>query len=136
MFEKVKKVVATFLAKTEGSVTIESILWMPLYGLFMIMIVDVCLMFNGQSQAQRILHDLNRLASSGYYISEADIEERALLLLSHLSDNLTVDATIDTDLGVITAIATLPASDLMVIGTLPEFADIEITVGAWHMIES
>jgi Flp pilus assembly protein TadG len=125
-----------FLRDENGAITIESVLWLPIYALFLVMIVDVSLLFNGQAQAQRTLQDINRLASSGYYVSEADVEARARSLLGHLSDQLTVDATIDTNLGVITATASMPASDLMAIGTLPKFADIRITVGAWHMIES
>lgn len=125
-----------FLKGNDGSISIESILWLPFYALFIVMIVDVSVMFNGQAQAQRTLQDINRLASTGYYTTEADIEARALELLGHLSDQLTVDATIDPDLGVITAVASIPANDLTIIGTLPEFADFQITVGAWHMIES
>ena len=125
-----------FLKGNDGSISIESILWLPFYALFIVMIVDVSVMFNGQAQAQRTLQDINRLASTGYYTTEADIEARALELLGHLSDQLTVDATIDPDLGVITAVASIPANDLTIIGTLPEFADFQITVSAWHMIES
>ena len=127
---------AKFLTAEDGAISIESVLWLPIYALFLVMIVDVSLMFNGQAQAQRTLQDINRLASSGYYRTEADVEARALSLLGHLSDEITVDATIDAELGVITAVATMPARDLMVIGSLPDFADIRITVGAWHMIES
>ena len=94
-----------FLKNEDGAITIESVLWLPIYVLFLVMIVDVSLMFNGQAQARRTLQDINRLASSGYYVSEADVEARARSLLGHLSDELEVDATIDTDLGIITATA-------------------------------
>lgn len=130
------RIFAQFRDNEDGSISIESVLWLPIYAVFTIMIVDVSLMFNGQAQAQRTLQDINRLASSGYYRSEEEIVARATDLLGHLSDKLTVTATIDPDLGVITAVAAMPASDLMAIGTLPDFANIEITVGAWHMIES
>lgn len=125
-----------FLKDNDGAITVESVLWLPFYALFLVMIVDVSLMFNGQAQAQRTIQDINRLASSGYYTTEAEVEERARALLGHLSTNLTVDATIDTATGVISAKATMPASDLMAIGTIPTFADITIKVGARHLIES
>lgn len=125
-----------FLKNDDGAITIEGVLWLPFYALFLVMIVDVSLMFNGQAQAQRTIQDINRLASSGYYTTEAEVEERARALLGHLSSNLTVDATIDETTGVISAKATIPASDLMAIGTIPTFTGITVQVGARHLIES
>ena len=50
--------------------------------------------------------------------------------------NVTVDATIDTTTGTVSAIATMPASDLVALGVMSTFTDIQITVGARHLIES
>lgn len=128
--------VVNFLKSTDGAITVEGVLWVPIYVVFMVLIVDTSLMFNGKSQAQRTLQDLNRLASSGYYVSEQEIEDRALVLMRHLSANVTVDATIDTASGTVSAIATMPASDLTALGLMSAFTDIQITVGARHLIES
>lgn len=127
---------AGFLEDNDGAINVEGVLWMPVYTFFIVMIVDVSLMLNGQAQAQRILQDVNRLASSGYYVSEQEVETRAGALLAHLSPNLSVEATIDSSTGVISAIASMPATDLMAIGSIPKFAQFNVTVGAWHMIES
>ncbi len=132
----IRKILNRFLTETSGSITIESILWLPFYALFIIMIINVSLMFNGRAQVQRTLQDINRLASSGYYVSEEEVEARIRSLLSHISSNLEIEATIDSDLGVITAVASLPVNDLTVIGSIPEFANFDVTVGAWHLIES
>lgn len=125
-----------FLSDDSGSITIESILWLPFYAIFMILIINVSMMFNGKTQVQRTLQDINRLASSGYYTSEEEVEDRIRLLLGHISPNLEVEATINTEYGVIGAVAHLPASDLIIIGKFPESAHFDIKVGAWHMIES
>ncbi len=132
----IRKTLTRFLTETSGSITIESILWLPFYALFIIMIINVSLMFNGRAQVQRTLQDINRLASSGYYVSEEEVEARIRSLLGHISSNLEIEATIDSDLGVITAVASLPVNDLTVIGSIPEFANFDVTVGAWHLIES
>ena len=132
----ITKYLVSFLKKSDGAITVEGVLWVPIYAVFMALIVDTSLMFNGKSQAQRTLQDLNRLASSGYYQSEAEIEARALTLLQHISTNVTVDATIDTTTGTVSAIATMPASDLVALGVMSTFTDIQITVGARHLIES
>ena len=132
----VKTCLVDFLKQSDGAITIEGVLWLPIYALFLVLVVDTSLMFNGKAQAQRTLQDVNRLASSGYYTTEAEVEARAMTLLGHLSDNLTVDATIDSTAGTISAIATMPATDLMAMGAISIFTDIQITVGARHLIES
>ena len=71
--------------------------------LFLTLIVDTSLMFNGQSQAQRVIQDVNRLASYGYYRDETEVEDRGRAVLAHLSTTATVEATIDTTNGTITS---------------------------------
>lgn len=128
--------VAAFLRKQEGAVTVEGVLWVPIYGLMLILIADTALMFNGQAQAQRVIQDVNRLASSGYYLTEQEVEERGKAVLAHLSENARVEATIDTVNHTISTVATIPAADLMAIGWIPQFANIDVTVTAQHLIES
>lgn len=130
----VKTYLVNFLKKSDGAITVEGVLWLPIYAVFMALIVDTSLMFNGKAQAQRTLQDINRLASSGYYRTEEELEARALLMLSHMSENVVVDATFDN--GVVNAIATMPASDLTILGVMSTFTDNRITVGARHLIES
>lgn len=124
-----------FLGCETGAITVEGVLWVPVYGLFFTLIVDTSLMFNGQAQAQRVIQDVNRLASYGYYRDEAEVEARGKAVLSHLSASATVDATIDTSTGTITTSATLPAKDLMAIGIVAAFTNLTVTVGAQHAIE-
>lgn len=124
------------LRNQSGAVTVEGVLWLPVYGFFLVLIVDTSLMFNGQAQAQRAIQDLNRLASTGYYVSEEEVEDRGAAVLSHLSANASVQATIDTTNGTISTIATLPAGDLMATGLIAKFSNITVTVTAQHVIES
>ena len=128
--------VAAFLRNDAGAVTVEGVLWLPVYGFFLVLIADTSLMFNGQAQAQRAIQDLNRLASSGFYLTEEEVEERGEAVLSHLSTNVNVDATIDTTNMTISTVATIPAADLMALGLIASFANITVTVSAQHIIES
>ena len=128
--------VAAFLCNDEGAVTVEGVLWLPVYAFFLTLIVDTSLMFNGQAQAQRAIQDLNRLASSGFFVSEEEVEERGAAVLSHLSANAVVEATIDTTTGVISTVATLPAADIMAVGLISKFTRLSVTVSAQHVIES
>lgn len=126
---------AAFLRNDTGAVTVEGVLWLPVYGFFLVLIADTSLMFNGQAQAQRAIQDLNRLASSGFYLTEDEVEERGEAVLSHLSANVNVDATIDSANMTISTVATIPAADLMALGLISSFADITVTVSAQHIIE-
>lgn len=126
---------SAWLRCEKGAVTVEGVLWVPVYGLFFTLIVDTSLMFNGQSQAQRVIQDVNRLASYGYYREETEVEERGRAVLAHLSTNATVETTIDSANGTITTFASIPAADLMAIGLIAKFADVNVTVGSAHAIE-
>lgn len=132
---KVLRRVAAFLGNEKGAVTVEGVLWVPVYGFFFALVADTSLMFNGQAQAQRAIQDLNRLASTGYYLTEAEVEARGAAVLSHLSANAAVVATIDPDAGTISTVATIPAGDLMAIGMIAQFTNITVTVTAQHIIE-
>lgn len=133
---KVLRRVADFLRYDAGAVTVEGVLWLPVYGFFLVLIADTSLMFNGQAQAQRAIQDLNRLASTGYYLTEDEVETRGKAVLSHLSANVNVDATIDATTHTISTTATIPAGDLMALGLITKFANITVTVSAQHVIES
>lgn len=125
-----------FATASEGAITMEGVLWVPVYVFFFGFIADTSLLFNGQAQAQRAIQDLNRLASYGYYRTEGEVEERGRVVLGHLSSDVSVDATIDPATHTIRTTATIPASDLMAVGLIAKFTDIQITVGAQHVIES
>ncbi|AZQ67623.1 hypothetical protein EF888_11060 [Silicimonas algicola] len=131
----------SFFRQDTGAVTVEGVLWVPIYGVFFALLVDVSLMFNGQSQARRIIQDVNRLASTGYLgdmdepaLIEQAAEDRATASLSHLSSAAEVETTIVDN--VVSIVATIPGSDLQATGILSIFSDIQIVVSASHLVES
>ncbi len=130
---------SSFFRQDTGAISVEGVLWLPIYGVFFALIVDVSLMFNGQSQARRIIQDVNRLASTGYLGDDAaDIEQaseaRALASLSHLSAAAEVETTVVDN--IVSIVATIPGSDLQATGFLSILSDIQIVVSAYHMVES
>ena len=127
--------VAAFFRSDEGAVTVEGVLWLPIYGFFFALIADTSLMLNGQAQAQRAIQDLNRLASSGFYVTEQEVENRGKAVAAHLRANATVEATSDMTNGRISTVAVLPAGDLMAVGLITKFSAIQVTVTAQHSIE-
>ena len=131
--------VNSFFRQDAGAVSVEGVLWVPIYGVFFALLVDVSLMFNGQSQARRIVQDVNRLASTGYLGDEpAEIElaseARALASLSHLSAAAEVETTVIDN--VVSIVATIPGADLQATGFLSILSDIQVVVSAHHLVES
>ena len=125
-----------FFVKEDGGLTVEGVLWVPVYVFFFGLIADVSLMFNSQTQVQRALQDVNRLASSGFLVSEEEVESRILAVISHLTTNATVETTFDTTNGLVTTTARVPASDLMAIGLVSKFATMELNFSSQHLVES
>ena len=124
------------LSREDGAITVEGVLWIPAYIFFFAFIVDVSLMFNSKTQVQRVLQDVNRLASSGFFVTEEEIEDRVVASLVHLTDDVTVEATIDEDNNLVTTVASVPAEDLMAIGLVAKFASLELNFIAQHLVES
>jgi|GEM_PF-3380636 len=125
-----------FVGDDFGGISVESALWAPIYAVFFALIADVSLALNGKSQAQRVIQDVNRLASYGYIVEEDGVETRAESAMAHISANAQVDTTIDDTNNIITTVATFPAEDVMPLGLLTAFTNLEITVVAFHVLES
>lgn len=122
-----------FRSDENGALTVEAVLWLPIFMFFFGMIVDVALVLHGQSKAQRIVQDVNRFASTGFYESEDDIKAGALARLQQFAPN----ATVATALGSadVRTMATIPATDLAAIGLFTSLLDIDMTVYAVHLLE-
>lgn len=122
--------------REDGAITVEGVLWLPAYIFFFAFIVDVSLMFNSKTQVQRVLQDVNRLASSGFFLTEEEVEARVIASLVHLTDGAIVETTIDTTTHLVTTTATVPAEDLMAIGLVAKFTDLDLNFRAQHLVES
>ena len=116
-----------------GSISVDAVIWIPIYAVMTSLIMDVALMLDGQARATRILQDSNRLISTGFLDSASEVRDEAEERLDHISPNATVETSVNGD--VVTTVAVIPASDLDAIGFLYSFAEVDITVSATHLIE-
>lgn len=124
---------ARFLKNEEGSLTVESVLWIPFFFVFLGLIADVSLIFNGRAQAYRVVHDMNRQVSSGYLDDKDELIAKTLVGLRNIAPNATVDAVI-TDEAIVTT-AHLPASDLDAVGFIARISNIDVVVTTKHLRE-
>ena len=120
-----------FLRESDGTITVEAVLWVPIYLMFFAFIVDVSNIFHGQAKAMRMAYDGNREASLGV-LNDADATQAAILSrVQSFSPNATVQTVFYTDS--ITTKVVMPSSDLAIIGTLGVFMDIDVTISSVHM---
>lgn len=118
---------------SEGSATIESVLWLPLFLAAFALMTDVAMIFNGHSRVLRVVQDANRNLSVGRLDTESETEEYIIAALGTLSPNLTADTEIVA--GVATSTAIVPASDLQILGMFSAITSLNISVTSQHFIE-
>ena len=122
-----------FFEAHDGSVTVESVVWIPIYLLFIALIVDVSLMFHGQAKAMRIAYDGNRAASFGLLETPGQVETAVLARVRAISPSATVTTAMNSN--TVSTTVTLPASDLVALG-FTKFLNIDLTVSSVHLLES
>jgi Flp pilus assembly protein TadG len=122
-----------FFRKEDGSATLESVLWLPVFIAFLTLAADASFIFFGQNQAYRIVQNANRSLSVGRLLSEDEVVDYLSAELSNLAPNAQVTASIED--GTITSIARIPASDLTATRMFTAFLDVNITVGARQFVE-
>jgi Flp pilus assembly protein TadG len=122
-----------FSRDERGSLTAESVLWLPIFMVFFSMIADVSLVFHGQAKAMKIAQDVNRHASYGFYDTDTEMETLAAAKLAVFSPNGTVDSTIGAQ--TVATTITIPTTDLLVVGFLGLFTNLNITVSSLHLME-
>ncbi len=130
-----RKTIATFRKREDGSSTLESVLWMPIFIVFLVLAADASFVFFGQNRAYRIVQDANRSMSVGRLKDEVEVADRVKAELAGIAPNAEVTTFLDTLEGTITSVARIPASDLTATQLFTAFADLELTVGARHFVE-
>lgn len=113
--------------------TMEAVLWMPVFLAFFAILADVALMFHGQAMAQRVVQDANRNASNGWFRDQAAVEADILAKLQVVSPN----ASVVTDYGAdyVRSTVELPASDLVAVGLFTAFVNLDVPASAYHRLE-
>jgi len=116
-----------------GSISVEAVLWMPVYIFFIALIVDTSMMLHSRSTALRIIQDANRHAVIGYLVDDQEVVARVNTLMQRVSNNAVVEVTWGT--GDIETVVRMPASDLQPLGLIPLLTDVEITVSSFNRFE-
>jgi len=122
-----------FRNKTDGSATVEAVLWLPLFVVFFVMVADVSFAFHRQSQIMRIVQDGNRAISVGRIVNQAELETYIATRLASFTSNAAVTSVIDT--GTITTQVRVPIEDLVAVGMLNFLSGYSVGVTNHQFIE-
>lgn len=122
-----------FVSRQDGTASIETVIWFPVFFFVFGLMVDVAMIFHGQATVLRIVQDGNREYSVGRFETEAETATEIQTLLGELGIQATANTT--EVAGVARTWVTVPVKQLQIIGYFTPFDDLSITVAAEHMIE-
>lgn len=131
---KFPRVLSRFLRGQDGSSTVESIIWIPVFVFLLGLIADTSLMFGNQAEVLRVVQDANRSLSLGRIMSTDEAETFITDRIARLSPNATVTTTVLG--GVIHSVVDMPSSDLTATGFFSGFATITLRVQSYHLSEA
>lgn len=126
---------AHFKKCEDGSASIESLFWIPIFVYFLVLVLDVSFIFFGKAQILQAVQDGNRALSLGVLTTEQETEDFIRNSLANYTTNAVIVSSIDLGTGVVTTDVTVPASDLMIVGSIPVFKNTEIPISAQHFLE-
>ncbi len=129
----------TFWKRDDGTATVESVLWMPLFVGILALVADASLLFNSQAQMLRMVQDANRAFSTGQFDTTEEVEDWLLAQALPVSADSVAVSVLDTSTvpsGVIRTTLTMPARDLDAIGWIFAIVDFDMSVGAQHYVEN
>ncbi|MBT8415129.1 MAG: pilus assembly protein [Boseongicola sp.] len=123
--------IARFTRCQSGALTVEAVLWVPVYLFLFVFIADVSLIFHGQAKATRIAYDGNRMASVGSFETASETSSAIRGRVQLFSPQATVNTVFGSN--EVTTTVVMPAADLAAIGLIGRIVDLDVTVQSVHM---
>lgn len=125
---------ARFLKRDDGTATVETVLWFPLFIAVFGLMLDMAMIFHGQAKVLRIVQDGNREYSIGR-LTTPDAAETYIENTLALMD-IQATATTTEVAGVAHTLVRVPANQLQVLGYFSAFSGLQLSITAEHMIEN
>jgi Flp pilus assembly protein TadG len=125
-----------------GGVTIEAVLWMPVFVSLLCLVADASLIFGRKAEVLRVVQDANRAMSVGRFRSDGDVDATDLTeayvkgRINGFAPRATVETTYDSSSGVIRTVVTIPSSDLTANTPIGFLDSLTIEVAAEHLSEA
>ncbi len=122
-----------YFRREDGSVTVEAVLWVPFFLIFMTFIADVALILNGQAKAQRIVQDANRSYSLGFFDDTTEVEDFIEAQLTNIAANATAE-TQEVD-GVVRTAVSMSSIDMISVGLVSRITNVDLSFASFHSME-
>jgi Flp pilus assembly protein TadG len=121
-------------ADEEGSATIETVLWLPMFMFILTLLAETSIVFADQATAARAIEDTNRQLSTGAITTVDSAITSIKSRISTLSPNAIVSTTITK--GIIQSSVSMPISDLIGTALAPIFSGFNVVVASGFTDES
>ncbi|WP_411976463.1 TadE/TadG family type IV pilus assembly protein [Sulfitobacter faviae] len=130
----VSRRVTRFCKDDQGSATIESVIWLPIFVFVLAIIMNVSMVFFYELQLTRIVHDGNRAFSLGRLPDSIAVQDYIIGQVAHLDADINVATTISG--GFVKTDLTASAGKLMPLNLARStFDSVQILVSAQHIVE-
>jgi Flp pilus assembly protein TadG len=117
-----------------GGMTVEAVLWMPIFAVLICIIADASMIFGRKAEVLRIVQDANRAMSIGRFRETSETQDYVLARIDRIAPNAEVVTTVVE--GVVRTVVTMPASDLTLDNPIGILDSITVRVSAEHMLEA
>jgi Flp pilus assembly protein TadG len=131
--ERLRSFSRRFRKDTSGSATIEAVLWLPLFVVFLMMVADVSLVFFSKASVQRIAQDGNRAFSTGRFTTNEQTQAFIQNAVSSVSKNANVTTTVSG--GIIKSVVVMPVTDMARLGNFKFLRGYNIAVQSQFYVE-
>lgn len=129
-----------FGAREEGSVTLEAVLWFPIYAFVIAFILDVSMIFSNAAKVQRMVQDGTRAFSFGAFSTGGvpdcgKLETWLLARIQPLSPSATVSCDDTSITNMVRVQAVVKSGELDLSGATGRLGNFDMGVQIEHMIE-
>ncbi len=129
--------IRAFGSDQSGSVTIEAVLWLPLFVMFLIMLADASTIFMNEARILRIVQDGTRRFATGSITDCAALESWLEARISPISPGVAASCAPDPTPGSLVYISgvSMPSGELDLSGATGLFANLNIVLQSQHFLE-
>lgn len=128
-----KKLLRRFRTCEEGSATIESLIWIPVFVWVLVMIINASLVLFQKNQAFRIVQNANRILSTGYMQTPGETQTYISDKIATFAPEASVTTSIDN--GVVTSSVSYQVSNLFMPHVVEDLMNITVNISAQHFME-
>ncbi len=126
--------VKAFMKGDDGNASIETVIWLPIFGLLLGLIMNVSMLFFNESQILRFVQDGNRAFSLGRFKEPSEVEAYILNKLAYLDAAISIETVVSG--GSVSTRLSAPATDIMPFTFLSSaFQGVTVGVSAQHFVE-